>query len=70
MPEGFLPVYSVDTEEEAKQLLIAACPRNNNGDFIAPELATEQTLNNLYAFGHRLANIHERMKRLNIIKIK
>jgi len=63
IPEGFLPVYSVDTEEEARQLLVMACSTNVNGEFIARELAHEQTLENLYAFGNRLATTHSMMRR-------
>lgn len=55
---GFLPVYAVDTEDEARQLLIAACPTNLHNEFVAPELAHEQTLENLDAFGERLARVH------------
>ena len=58
---GFLPVYSVDTEEQARQLLVAACPTNLEHEFIAPELAAEQTLGNLQAFGERLRDLHERL---------
>ena len=61
-PSGFLPVYSVDTEDEAKRLLTLACPTNNAGEFVAPELATEQTLDNRFAFGERLARVHAQMK--------
>lgn len=61
-PDGFLPVFSVDTEDEARQLLTLACPRNMDGEFVARELAEEQTLGNLTAFGQRLAELYERMK--------
>lgn len=54
VPEGSLPVFSVDTEEEAKQLIIAACPFDG-GHYIAYELAVEQTLESLKAFSVRLA---------------
>ena len=47
-------MFSVDTEEEAKKLLVVACPTNINGQYVAPELAREQTLENLYAFSDRL----------------
>jgi hypothetical protein len=60
--DGFLPVYSVDTEEEARRLLVAACSTNYDGEFVARELAEEQTLEHLIAFGERLAKIHERIK--------
>lgn len=60
--EGSLPVYSVDTEEEAKSLLVLACETNTDGEFIARELAHDQTLENLAAFSDRLAAVHKRMK--------
>lgn len=59
--EGFLPVFSVNTEEDAKKLLTVACGTNEQGEFIARELAHEQTLENLYAFGDRLALYAERI---------
>jgi hypothetical protein len=61
--DGFLPVYSVDTEEEAIQLLTAACPTNVQGDYLAPELVEEQTIDNLFAFGRRLEKMHKQMKK-------
>lgn len=59
---GFLPVYSVDTEEEAKALVVMSCKRSMNGEMIAPELAEEQTLERLAAFGDRLRGLHQMMK--------
>jgi hypothetical protein len=59
---GFLPVYSVDSEEEARRLLVAACPTNLDGEFIAPELVERQTLDNLERFGERLDRIYQAMK--------
>lgn len=50
-----MPVYSVDTEEEAYNLLLVACSRNAAGEFVARELAEEQTLGKLAAFSDRLA---------------
>lgn len=61
--DGFLPVYSVDTEKEARALLVLACETNMNGDFVARELAQEQTIERLFAFGDRLAATHERMRK-------
>lgn len=55
VPDGFLPIYSVDTDEEAERLLVLACPTNAAGEFVAPELVEEQTLDNLRLFGRRLA---------------
>jgi hypothetical protein len=52
---GFLPVFSVDTEEEAKALITLCCPRDVDGTHYARELAGEQTLANLQAFSDKLA---------------
>ena len=38
-----------------------ACETNLHGEFIAKELVREQTLENLYAFGDRLARVHDEM---------
>lgn len=62
VPEGSLPVFSCDTEEEAKQLIVLACETNVAGEYIARELAHGQTLDNLEAFSDRLADIAERIK--------
>lgn len=55
VPDGFLPVFSVDTEQEAKDLIVLCCPRDDNGVHYARELAAEQTLENLQAFSDKLA---------------
>lgn len=54
VPEGFLPVFSVDTEAEAKRLLTMACGTNFKGDFVAKELVEEQTFEHLLHFSNRL----------------
>lgn len=56
-------MYSVNTEAQARELLMFTCPRNYNNEFVAPELAAEQTLENLRAFSDRL---HEAAKRLGL----
>ena len=61
VPEGHLPVFSTDTEEQARKLLVAACGTNMQRQFVARELAEEQTVENLIAFGERLAETAERM---------
>lgn len=61
--DGFLPVYSVDTEEEARDLIVLACETNGHGEYIAKELVMSQTLENLKAFGKRLKKTHEWMKK-------
>lgn len=48
-------MFSVDTEEEAKKLIVLACPRDDYGNYYARELLEEQTLDNLDAFSDRLA---------------
>lgn len=60
--DGFLPVYSVDTEEEARKLLMLSCPRNAQGEFMARELMNEQNLDNLWAFGDKLEKCHKFMQ--------
>lgn len=54
IPKGALPVFSVDTEEEAERLLLLTCPTNLNHEYVAPELVREQTLGNLTSFARRL----------------
>jgi hypothetical protein len=58
IPNGSLPVFSVGTEAEARRLLVLACPMSVDGDYYAPELAREQTLDNLEAFSDRLDRAH------------
>lgn len=57
-----LPIYSVGTAEEAKELLVLTCPTNAKGEFVSPETAQEQTLEKLDEFGLRLDRGHELMK--------
>ncbi len=45
--------------EEARQLVVLCCGTNYQGDYIARELVMDQTLENLYAFGERLAKAHD-----------
>lgn len=62
IPQGSLPVYSVGDEQEARALLILACPTNRAGQFIAPHLVREQTLENLEAFSDHLDQAHDRLR--------
>jgi len=59
LPKGHLPVFSVGDEEEAQELIVLACPLDYNGRYFAPELAQEQTLENLASFGERLKKLHD-----------
>jgi hypothetical protein len=54
-------VFSVDTEDEARRLVVMTCKRDLEGNLFAPELAQDQTLENLEAFSARLALAHERL---------
>ena len=59
----FLPVYSVDTEEEAQILIATACPLAKDGSgYYAPELADSQDLETLSAFGDRLHGIQQQLE--------
>lgn len=58
-PKGFLPVFSVGSEAEAKLLLVMTCSMNMRGEFVARETAEKQTLERLYQFGRRLARFHD-----------
>jgi hypothetical protein len=53
-----LPVFTVNNAEEAKALIALACPTNLDGEYISPELAQEQTLERLNAFGDRLDRLY------------
>lgn len=55
IPGGRLPVFSTDTEEEAQMLIVMCCPRDEDGNYYARELADKQTLPNLRRFSDRLA---------------
>lgn len=52
-------MYRVKDEKEAKDLIVLACPTNGQGEYIAPELAQEQTLENLEKFSERLDKAHD-----------
>ncbi len=59
-------MFSVDTEEEAKMLIVMACPTDMAGNYYASELAEEQTLRNLRKFSDKLAtcwNFMQKRKR-------
>jgi hypothetical protein len=61
IPEGRLPVFSTCCEDRAKALIVLACETNLHGEYIARELALEQTLENLEAFSERLDQAHDRL---------
>lgn len=63
VPEGRLPVFSTDTEEQARRLIVLTCPRDAAGNYYARELAEEQTLENLQRFSDKLARAWEVLKK-------
>lgn len=65
MPDkGFLPVFSVGDEEEAKQLITLTCSRGfgpTEGQYISNELSQRQTLENLEKFSTKLDMAHDHL---------
>ena len=59
-PTGSLPVFTTNTREEAEKLITLACTVGYDGEYIAPELAYEQTFENLEAFSARLEDLYNR----------
>jgi hypothetical protein len=59
-PAGRLPVFTVNNAREAQFLLTLACPTNDRGEFYAPELAEEQTLQHLDDFAARLEQLYHK----------
>jgi hypothetical protein len=55
IPDGRLPVFSTNTEEEAQRLIVLCCPMGLDGHYYARELVEEQTLENLQLFSDHLA---------------
>ena len=69
VPAGFLPVFSVNTEEEARRLIVMTCPMDGAGNYYARELVDEQTLENLERFSDKCARAWAIMnKRRNTTK--
>lgn len=66
--EGFLPVFSVESEEDAEKLINLCCPRDMAGVHYARELAHEQTLENLQLFSDKLAKGYAMLKEKGLVK--
>lgn len=62
LPDGYLPVFAVADEKEAQDLITLSCPTNMHRQHYSPELAEEQTLENLDRFSERLIRAHNLMK--------
>jgi len=69
-PKGFLPAYSVDTEQEAKQIM-AMLPLAYDGKVYAAELFDDEgkplegdkRIDAFVQFGRRLEHIHKTIKK-------
>ena len=59
--QGSLPVFSVETEADAEELIALTCSLSLAGEYYSPELARLQTLENLAAFSDRLARGWDRI---------
>jgi hypothetical protein len=62
MPKGFLPVYSVESEEMAERLLVATCSRGMDGNYYSDELAREHSLDALSVFTDKLDRVYRLIK--------
>lgn len=56
-------MYAVADEKEAKDLIVMSCSTNQAGEYIADELAREQSLDNLERFSERLNRMHDVLKK-------
>ena len=71
-PDGFLPAYSVDTEQEAKQIMVML-PLAFDGKQYAAELFDEdgevlsgpRRIDAMVRFGKRCESIHNKLKEIN-----
>jgi len=64
-PAGFLPVYSVDTEEEARRIIIMTCSLHD-GEYYAESVAGlegSERLKAFYDFGAKLERAHTHLKK-------
>ena len=62
VPKGYLPVFSVNTDEEAQQLIALTCPKNYDGRYYARESAEKQTLESLAKFSRHLERAYKWLK--------
>ena len=53
-------MFSVRDANEAEALISLACPLNMNGEYVAPELLQQQSLENLQAFHDRLQSLYSK----------
>lgn len=75
VPRGFIPVYSVDTEEEARDLIVLTCSSDGHGGYFNADLAAarekpattiaemDAQLASLDVFSNRLDAMHDVLKK-------
>lgn len=61
-PSGFLPVFSVDDEEEARAVIVATCSRGDDGNYYSHDLAREQSVEALERLGEKMAAALKRIR--------
>lgn len=54
-------MFSADTEEDAKTLIVMTCTMGPDGNYYARELIAEQNLENLQKFNDKLALAYEHL---------
>ena len=57
-PDGFLPVFSTNTEDEARQVIVGTCSRGLDGEYYSHDLAQDQTLENLECLGDKMERVY------------
>lgn len=55
-------MFSTDTEDEARMLIVMTCPMGDDGNYYSRELAQEQSLGNLQAFSDKLQRTWDLVK--------
>lgn len=61
-PKGFLPIFSVRTEAEAKLLLAMTCSLGPDRNYYSNEMARDQSLEQFALFGQKLARAYACMQ--------
>ena len=59
-PEGFLPIFSVNSEDEAKRLLVVTCSLGPDRHYYSNEMAADQSIEQFARFGQKLARAYAR----------
>lgn len=62
VPQGFLPVFSTDTEEEARAVIVATCSRNRDGTYYSHDLAREQSIDQLFHLSAKMERVYANIR--------